>query len=160
MYEVFGEFNSFEEINMAAVGQKEEGDTKSLLVLAKENGIDKEVAELFIEDEIDCITDVEMAAIGKLDVEIEALKAEEIMIDWAEYIKSECLESEAMARAVRQKGKSLKGCIGKLLGWSFENAKTVDSAIVKAAGVNVSSCKLGIPGIARAKEIISAYYLG
>ena len=48
MYDRFGEFDSWEELNSAAQGQKEEGDEESLLILAKENGIDKEDAEDFL----------------------------------------------------------------------------------------------------------------
>ena len=41
MFDRFGEFNSVEELNMAAEGQKKEGDEVSFYALAKENGIDK-----------------------------------------------------------------------------------------------------------------------
>lgn len=41
MFDKFGEFDSFEEINKAAAGQKEEGDEAALKDLAKENGIDR-----------------------------------------------------------------------------------------------------------------------
>ena len=40
MFEKFGEFDSCEEINMAAQGLYEEGDIKSLHALAKENGLE------------------------------------------------------------------------------------------------------------------------
>lgn len=49
---VFGEFDSAEELNMAAAGLKEEGDIKNIYVLAKENGIEKEDAEAYIKGEI------------------------------------------------------------------------------------------------------------
>ena len=63
-----------------------------------------------------------------------------------------------MARAVRKKGKSLKGCIAELLVWSFKNSDTVDRDILKAANVN-STCRLGIPGMGTAKQLIKKYYL-
>ena len=62
---------------------------------------------------------------------------------------------------MRKKGKSLQGCIAKLLVWSFKNAKDVDEKIVKAAGIKQGyPVKLGIPGMARARRIITEYYTG
>lgn len=77
-----------------------------------------------------------------------------------EYLRGQCLESEDVACAVRRKGKSLKGCIAALLKWSFGNQQQIDKDIIKAAGVNAGRVTLGIPGMARAKQIITEYYLG
>lgn len=41
MFEIFGEFDTFLELNQAAEGLKEEGDMASLRKLASENGIDE-----------------------------------------------------------------------------------------------------------------------
>ena len=49
MFEKFGEFDSAEEINRAAEAQKREGDTEAVLVIAEENGIDREDAEDFLD---------------------------------------------------------------------------------------------------------------
>lgn len=160
MYERFGEFNSAEEINETAVNLRREGDTESIKILAKENGIDEDVAEVFIEGALLYLCDNMTAAIGKLDIEEKDLKAKEIMADWADYIKARCFEDENMAKAVRRKDKSLKGCIGALLTWSFKNQIPVDKDIMKAAGVTAGRCTLGIPGIGTAKKIITEYYLG
>lgn len=160
MYERFGEFNSAEEINETAVNLRREGDTESIKILAKENGIDEDVAEVFIEGTLLYLCDNMTAAIGKLDIEEKDLKAKEIMADWADYIKARCFEDENMAKAVRRKDKSLKGCIGALLTWSFKNQIPVDKEIMKAAGVTAGRCTLGIPGIGTAKKIITEYYLG
>ncbi len=160
MYERFGEFNSAEEINETAVNLRREGDTESIKILAKENGIDEDVAEVFIEGTLLYLCDNMTAAIGKLDIEEKDLKAKEIMADWADYIKARCFEDENMAKAVRRKDKSLKGCIGALLTWSFKNQILVDKDIMKAAGVTAGRCTLGIPGIGTAKKIITEYYLG
>lgn len=65
-----------------------------------------------------------------------------------------------IADAVRQKGKSLKGCIAELLKWSFKNQQTVDKDVIKAAGMSAGRVTLGIPGMGRAKKIIREYYLG
>ncbi len=160
LYERFGEFNSAQEINETAVNLRKEGDTESLLILAKENGIDAEVAEAFLEGEILYLCDEIDAAIGKIEVESQDMKVKEIMKDWADYIKNRCMEESDMARAVRTKGKTLKGCIGALLKWSFGHQIPVEQDILKAAGVNAGRCTLGIPGMGTAKRIITEYYLG
>ena len=160
MYERFGEFNSAEEINETAVNLRREGDTESIKILAKENGIDEDVVEVFIEGTLLYLCDNMTAAIGKIEIEEKDLKVKEIMADWSDYIKVRCFEDENMAKAVRRKDKSLKGCIGALLTWSFKNQIPVDKDIMKAAGVTAGRCTLGIPGNGTAKKIITEYYLG
>lgn len=160
MYDKFGEFDSAERINELAVNLRREGDTESIKELAKENGIDVEMAELFISGDILFLCDDMAAAIGKIEVEAAELKPVEIMQDWTEYLKARCFESEEMAKAVRKEGKSLKGAIADLLTWSFQHQIPVDKDILKAAGVTAGKCTLGIPGMARAKQIMSDYYMG
>ena len=48
LYEKFGEFNSADEINELAANLREEGDIESIRVLAEENGIPKDYAEIMI----------------------------------------------------------------------------------------------------------------
>lgn len=160
MFDRFGEFDSAEEINETAVNLRKEGDRESLKVLAKENGIDADVLEAFLEGDMLFLCDGMMAAIGKIDVEAKEVKCAEIMGDWVEYIKAQCMEKPEVARAVRKKGKSLKGCVAAILQWSFKNQVPVNKEIMKAAGVTAGKCTLGIPGMARAKKIITDYYLG
>ena len=159
MFDNFGEFDSYLEINEAAAAQLKEGDYEAIYTIAEENGIDRCDAQDFIDGFVKELVNPVMAANGKLDIEEAELKPEEIMEDWLTYIRLRCLEDEKMALAVRKAGKSLKGCIAELLKWSFQNAKNVDKDIVKAAGVN-ATVKLGIPGMGRAKQIITEYYLG
>lgn len=159
MFDKFGEFDSVEELNRAAAAQKKEGDYEAIYVLAKENGITKEEAEDFINDSVPELVSPLMAALGKLDIEETDLKPYEIMKDWITYIRNTCEESRAMTYAVRRKGKSLKGCIASLLLWSFKNQHPIDREITKAAGVD-SRTTLGIPGMAKAKQLIREYYLG
>ena len=128
--------------------------------IAKENGIDKEYVEMYLSGDIPVLCDAMTAALGKIDVEAEELKPKEIMEDWTEYLKSQCMENELLAFNVRKKGKSLKGCIAALLIWSFKNQQTVDKDIIKAAGVSAGKVTLGIPGMGTAKRIIREYYLG
>lgn len=160
MFDKFGEFNSYQKINELAVNLRKEGDVASIIALAKENGIDEDIAEAFIEGDILYLCDAMAAAIGKIEIEAAELKPVEIMSDWVEYLKVRCMEDEATALAVRKKGKSLKGAIAALLTWSFKNQNPVDKDILKAAGVNAGRCTLGIPGMGRAKKIMTEYYLG
>lgn len=160
MYEKFGEIGSAEEINTLAENLYNEGDTESIKTLAAENGIPAEYAGMYIEGELPQLCDRMTAALGKIEVESEELKPVEIMADWVEYLKAQCMDNDELAAAVRKKGKALKGCIAALLMWSFGNQQTVDKDIIKAAGINASKVTLGIPGMARAKKIITDYYMG
>lgn len=159
MFDKFGEFDSVSELNMCAEGLRTEGDIESLVELAIENGIDKEDAQDYADGCMDKLATPIMAAIGKIDVECKELQPKEIMADWVEYIKMQCMESEMMAVAVRRKGKSIKGCIAELLKWSFGNQIPIDKDVLTAAGVKASRVTLGIPGMGRAKQIITKYYM-
>lgn len=160
MFDIFGEFNSCEEINESAEGIFNEGDVESLKTLAKENGIPEEIVKMYIEGDIPELCDAEMAAVGKIDVEVEDLKPQEIMVDWIEYLKVQVMSGdEELARNVRKKGKSLKGMVAALLKWSFGHQQQIDKGILDAAGVK-ARVTLGIPGMGRAKKIIREYYGG
>ena len=159
MFDKFGEFDSADEMNRAAAAQRKEGDNEAILAIAEENGIDREDAIDFIDGCVAAFVTPLMAAHGKLDIEAKELQPYEIMEDWLQYIKLRCAEEPEMAVAVRRKGKSLKGCIAALLEWSMKNQRPVDSEILKAVGLNYK-VTLGIPGMGRAKKIITEYYLG
>lgn len=158
MFDKFGEFNSYKEINELAENLFNEGDKDSLMAMAKENGIPEEMVEAYLQGEIAELCDPLTAALGKIEVEEADLKPEQIMKDWVEYLKAQCMSHEVAALQVRKKGKSLKACIAELLKWSFKNQKSIDQDIVKAAGVNASKVTLGIPGMGQAKKIIKTYY--
>lgn len=160
MFERFGEFDSAAEINETAVNLRKEGDLESLKVLAKENGIDPDILEVFIDGELLYICDDMSAAIGKIEVEAKEVQCTEIFGDWVEYIKAQCLERPKMAVQVRKKGKSLEGCLGAILKWAFAHQIPVDKKIMKAAGVSAGRCTMGMPGEATAKKLIQGYYMG
>ena len=160
MFDKFGEMDTFGEINELAENLFNEGDTASIKTMAKENGIDKEYVEMYLSGDIPVLCDAMTAALGKIDVEVADLKPKEIMEDWVEYLRGQCMENELLAFNVRKKGKSLKGCNAALLMWSFKNQQPIDKGIIKAAGVSAGKVTLGIPGMARAKQIITAYYMG
>ena len=160
MWDRFGELDSYQEINELAQNLFNEGDTDSLKAMAKENGIGNDFVAMYVDGDIPELCDPLTAALGKIEVEEKELKPKEIMEDWVEYLRGQCMEREDMACAVRKKGKSLKGCIAALLKWSFGNQQAVDTDIIKAAGVSAGRVTLGIPGMARAKQIITDYYMG
>ncbi len=160
MFEKFGEMSSYTEINELAKNLLEEGDLDSLKEMAKENGIPDDYVEMYLEDAIPTLCDATTAAIGKIDMECAELKPKELMLDWVEYIKGLCMENEMIAHQVRKKGKTLQGCIAVLLKYSFKNQITVDKEIIKAAGVSAGKVTFGIPGMAKAKELIRDYYMG
>lgn len=160
MYEKFGEFDSFAELNRAAAGQKAEGDEKALMELAIENGIDKEDVEDYLDGVIEELSTPLTAAFGKLKVEDEDLKTKDIMNDWYNYIVTLVSADDQMAIAVRKRGKSLKECIGVLLKWSFGHQQNIDKDILKAAGVSANKVTIGIPGMGTAHKLIKEYYLG
>ena len=160
MFEKFGEMDSYTEINELAENLFNEGDTESLKAMAKENGIQNEFVQMYLQGDIPELCDPLTAAMGKIDVEVAELKPKEIMEDWVEYLRGQCMENEILAHQVRKKGKSLKGCIAALLKWSFSNQQQVDKDIIKAAVVSAGRVTLGIPGMARAKKLIKDYYMG
>lgn len=160
MFDKFGEFDSAEEINATAAGLLEEGDLEGLREMAKENGFDEDDVQDYIDGIYPELANTYTAAWGKLDVEMKELKVCEIMEDWVQYIRIRMEEEEEMQRAIRKKGKSLKGCIAELMKWGFKNQYPINDEIKKAADVTASKVTLGIPGMGTAKKIIAKYYLG
>jgi len=132
MFDTFGEFDSAEEINQAAAGLLAEGDHKNILVLAKENGLDEEFAQAYIDGGIPVLTNELMAAVGKIELERKEVKGKVvmgIMDDLINYIMTSC-SNDTLAKAVRKKGKSLQGCIG------YCEKKLSDTAIKLRDGKN------------------------
>ena len=164
MFDKFGEFDSYEEMNRAAAAQLAEGDEEAILIIAEENGIDKEDAQDYIDGFTTEFVTPLMAAVGKLAVENKELNLEGLLVDWKEQISQMCMEDENLCLAVRKKGKRLEECLGRILKVSFETKKQVDERICKAAGLRNTGRKdpvyLGIPNRAEVKKIIRGYYLG
>lgn len=158
MFDKFGEFDSWEELNKAAEGQKEEGDLEALKELAIENGFEAVDAEDYMDGAVPEFCTALLAAESKIRLEKKNLKPEGIMVDWIDYIIGLISDDEKMCLAVRKKGKSLKGCIGQLLKWGNKHMKELDPEIKKAAGFS-GNVKLGMPGTLEARKIIKEYYL-
>jgi hypothetical protein len=112
MYEIFGEFDSAEEINQKAAGLLAEGKEEDIKKLAKENGLDPEFVQAYITGDIPVITDSMQAAVGKIELERSGITdplfsgSKEDMIN---YLLTAC-QDEEFAKKVRSKGKNLKNC--------------------------------------------------
>lgn len=104
MFKKYGEMDSYVEINELAENLFNEGDFESLREMAKENGISEDAVELYLEGEIPELCDAMEAAIGKIEMEEKELKPKEIMQDWVEYLKSQCMENKVLCHQVRKKG--------------------------------------------------------
>lgn len=167
MFERFGEFDSAEEINLTAEGLKTEGDMESLLVLAEENGIDKEDAKDYMDGCTEDLATPLMVAFGKLKVESEDLKLNGVLTDWKDNIIDMCTEDKNMQRAVRKKGKNLRDCLAIMLRFAFENKVQVSEKVVKATKVTHNGKEepmkgpvyLGFPNKTDVKKMVRAYYL-
>lgn len=107
MFDKFGEFDSYMEINMVAEGLKKEGNFEGLRELAKENGL-LDMAEDYINGINPELCDVITAAIGKLQTEREnAKKWAALADDVVDYLSGNC-DDIGFAAAVRKKGKSIE----------------------------------------------------
>lgn len=157
LYEKFGEFDSAEELNKAAAGLEEEGDIENLKELFKENGLDPEDVDDFMDGL--AISEL-MAAVGKLNVESMALglPSSILISDWEGYIRQLAAEDEDIAESVRRKNKSLAECIAKIMEEAFKNQWTVPKEIIDKAKITASKVTFGIPSEAAVKKIIRDYY--
>ena len=110
-HDVFGNFDSVEELNACAKGLLEEQDLEHLKVLAEENGIPDGIREVYEQHLSEELVDSVNAAIGKLQVELkeetDGMPAGEIV----SYLSMRCFEKEILARAVRRKNRTLKECL-------------------------------------------------
>lgn len=162
MFDTFGEFDSYEQINDAAFNQLREGDHEAIRTIAKENGIDLEDAEDYIKGEFtELVPNPLIAALGKLDIEKAEMKINDsdLMADWVRYIELECTENEEIAIAVRKKGKSLAGAIGQLLRYAWNHQYEVPNDVKKEANIS-NRCTFGVPSMGTAKKLIREFYLG
>lgn len=167
MFEKYGEFDSFEEINAKAKELMEAGKIKAVRELAKENGLFSEDAEDYINGAADSLCTELMAALGKINVESKDLETGGVLEDWAGYINDLCINRPGMAAAVRKKGKKLAECMALLIRYSFEHKVRISDKIVDITKVTHNGKEekmrkplyLGIPNRTEAKEIIYDYYM-
>ena len=160
MEKKFGVFNTVEELNRAAAGQKAEGDLEALIGLAEENGLDKMDAEDYFEDAADCLCTPLMAAIGKLEQEAKELKLQSQLLDWKNYIVGMLSDSTELCAAVFCPDKKLEAVLAAGLKKASQNRVQVDARIIKAAGLPNNAAYIGMCGRDELHDIVSKYYLG
>lgn len=150
LFDKFGEFDSYMELNEAASGQLEQGDIEALKELAVENGIDSYDVEDYIDGVVDELTTVYSAAAGRLDVQKQEIdrisnSMEKMAYNLILTFTRELCGREEMARAVMKKGKRVK-------------------AVFDAMKSEASNHKSGNVGIScgtdeQLRRIIRSYYL-
>lgn len=165
MWDKFGELDSAEEINRLAAAELQEGDVDALKALAEENGLDKDDVEDYIDGLIDTLTTPELAAVGKLDVEMKHLDVKGILKDWVDELKAEIMRDREFAIAVRRKGKSLAGYIALTAETGYTNRAVVNKEIV-AKTTTIKNMfgshefSIGIPSRTERKQMMHTYYEG
>lgn len=110
MFEKFGEFDTAEELNKAADGLLNEGDINSLKELARENGIDEDDVQDYIDGLMEDLVTVSSAAFGKLYVEEQQSKTnkgEEMVARVLFTMARSMCTKEDFCIAIMRKGKRL-----------------------------------------------------
>ena len=113
LFDKFGEFDSYKELNEAAAGQLEQGDIEALKELAAENGIDEYDVEDYVDGVISELTTVFSAAAGRLDVQTKEIQEISNVVERSAYtlvmtFTRELCNREDIANAVMKKGKRVK----------------------------------------------------
>ena len=159
MFKRFGKM-TFDDLNKTAEGLKMEGDIESLILLAEENGLEKDDAEDYADGVVDTLATPLEAAMGKIKVESEHLNLGcsttlSGMCDLITYVIS---RDEKMQIAVHDPEKSLAKCLGKLVAEASRTRYKLPDEIATAAGI--PTVYMGDISKEHAKEIIKAYYGG
>lgn len=148
MFEKFGEFDSYMEINMAAEGLRDEGDIESLKELAKENGL-QDMVEDYLSGDSGELCDVITAAVGKLEVEKKEASSWDILAnDIVDYLMGNCDDLD-FAAAIRKKGKRIEQAAKEIQSEARKNSVSIPG------GGRCCYC-----GPMRGYQIIKEYYQG
>ena len=136
MFEKFGEMD-YEELMRTAAAEKAEGDLEALITLAKENGMEKEDAEDYMDGLVDMLATPYMAAVAKIEVEAKELGIKGRQNDQKDIILTLLMKNdkvdEEMCLAVLRKGKNLAQCLARILTFSSEHMTRIPDQIVKLA---------------------------
>lgn len=165
LYAKFGEFDSAEEINRAALAQISQGDYEAVRTIAKENGIDEMDAQDFIDGVYPELCGPFTAAVGKLEVEAEALSLPMVMQLWADHIKGMLAsdDDDLLKKGIRRKGKNMAELFGKLIVETSRTRKNTPTEIVDAARKIDKSIPSTLPigdiSKKRFEEMVREYYI-
>lgn len=165
MFEQFGEFDSALAINNKADELKAAGDTDGLKILAKENGIDNDDYNDYINGELDELTTPLLAALGKIKVESNDLKIGGTLADWVKELEEAVSVDPEMTKAVRKRHKSLAGYIAATVDYGYSHRTKVDKRIVDKCPeikkvIGNHPLEIGIPDKLQRKKLMKEYYLG
>lgn len=158
MYEKFGKMD-YEELIRTAAAEKAEGDKEALIVLAKENGLDQEDAEDYMDEISDVLATPYMAAVAKIEGEAEELGISGAWEDWKNILLELCTEDNGFCLAVCKKDKDLGEIFGWILKEGFEKKQRVNTKITKAAGLG-PDIWIGIPSKKDVIDLARKYYGG
>ncbi len=159
MFDRFGAL-TYEELNKTAEGLKMEGDIESLILLAEENGLDKEDAEDYADGVVDTLATPLEAALGKIKVESEHLKlsCSTTLLGMKEQVVGMITRNEELQISTHDPEKSLVECLGKMVKEASRTRYKLPDAIAAAAGL--PTVYMGDISREKAREIISTYYGG
>lgn len=163
MYEKFGEFDSVKELNKAAAGFLAEEDFNSLKELAKENGLDREDVEDYINGDTPELASAFSAALGKLELEEKEIEKKGViertpLLTILHMAKGMCTD-QGMAAAVLGKGKRIE----KIYDLMREGAKKhKEGSMGISCGTDRELCNIirtyYIEGDKKAAEVIENLY--
>ena len=148
LFDKFGEFDSYTELNMSAAGLKEEGGFEGLKELAKENGIDEYDVEDYIDGVVDELTTPTTAALGRLKVDLESTDgpAKAMCEFYSKFAEVLIMENEKVAAGVMKKGVRIKGIYDALYQYA-QSHKT-------------GKCFSGSTTDLQDKQLVVAFYTG
>jgi len=115
MFDKFGEFDGYEELNLAAAGLRAEKDQSSLMGLAEENGIDVEDVRDFWDGTVEELATPFSAAMGRISIQEKVSKLPEHMKDVLyTMVKVMVQENIQFRYDVMRKGKRIDGIIDEM----------------------------------------------
>ena len=159
MFDRFGTM-TFDDLNRTAEGLKMEGDIESLLLLAEENGLEREDAEDYADGVVDTLATPLEAAIGKIKVESGKLNvgASTTLSGMVDLIRQTIIKDEKLQISAHDPEKELTKCLGKLVSEASRTRYKLPEVIAAAAGR--PTVYMGDISREKAREIIRTYYGG
>lgn len=159
MFDKFGAM-TYEELNKTAEGLKMEGDIESLILLAEENGLDKEDAEDYADGVVDTLATPLEAALGKIEVESAHLNLSysTTLLGMKDQVVGMITQHEELRVSAHDPEKSLAECLARLVKEASRTRYKLPDAIATLAGL--PTVYMGDISREKAREIICTYYGG
>lgn len=168
MFDKFGEFNSYEELNVAAEEFLKAGDLDSVMKLAEENGIDQEDAQDYADGCLPGLSTIFTAAYGRLivqqrlDIDSKNSYVEKMPLMVINTMLQGMCTSVEVAAAVMKKGKRIAEIYEAMKAEGIKHA-TAEAKKQKAADPKKKTAD--IMGICCGTDrelcnIIRTYYMG